>query len=79
MGQTKQPAKTILNELPPLLPIDAVADLLALKRRSINRLIREGRLTATKLTRSNGRAGRRLVLTSSVEALIVAGMDDSSA
>ena len=73
---TAQETSKILPGVPPLLSIDEVASLLRLKRRSVTRMLQQGRLKASKLTRGPGTAGRRLVLRSSVEALIQAGLDE---
>ena len=69
---------TALADLPPLLTIRQTANLLHLSPRRISEIVQDGRLVTTKITRSSGPAGRRLILRSSVERLIVDGMDDSS-
>lgn len=66
----------LLDGLPLLLSLSETAELLHLTRRSVTRLLAEGRLRGTKITRSRGPAGRRLILRSSVEALVQAGMDE---
>jgi excisionase family DNA binding protein len=76
---TRNNTSDYLTELPLLLSIDEVADLLRLKRRSITRMLQQGRLKSTKLTRSRGTAGRRLILRSSLEKLIQNGLDDHEA
>lgn len=72
----KASARGHLAGLPPLLSISEVQALLHLKRRSVTRLLAEGRLRGPKITRSSGPAGRRLILRSSLEELIAAGMDE---
>lgn len=68
---------SLLADYPILLTIDESADILHVKRRSISRYVAQGLLVATKLKRGSGTAGRRLILRSSVEALIAAGMDNA--
>jgi len=63
------------DAVPPLLTIDETAELLHLSRRRISAMLSEGRLRGSKITRSGGPGGRRLVLRSSIEALIVQGME----
>ncbi len=75
MQRQKFQSSNYLAELPPLLSIDRTAELLVVTRRTIARMIAEGRLRSTKLTRSSGPGGRRLVLRESVEELIELGMD----
>jgi len=65
-----------LIELPPLLSISEVQGLLHLTRRSVTRLLAEGRLRGPKITRSRGPGGRRLILRSSLEELVQAGLDE---
>ena len=73
---TQDRPTSYLSGLSPVLTIDEVASLLRLKRRSVTRMLQTGRLIGSKLTRSGGTAGRRLILRESVERLIAAGMDE---
>ncbi|MBN1654386.1 MAG: helix-turn-helix domain-containing protein [Deltaproteobacteria bacterium] len=66
---------SLLAEYRPLMTFDEVQQLLNLTRRSVARLVSEGRLRGPKITRGSGTSGRRLILRDSVERLIVDGMD----
>jgi hypothetical protein len=76
MPKLNNHTQTYLGEYRPLLTFAEVEQLLCLKRRSVARLVAQGRLVGPKLTRGSGTAGRRLILRESVERLIRDGMDE---
>jgi excisionase family DNA binding protein len=75
MKKLKQINESFAN-VAPFLTIQEVATLLRCSNRTIARMLAQGRLRGSKITRSSGTAGRRLILRSELEQLVSAGIDD---
>jgi|WetSurMetagenome_2_1015567.scaffolds.fasta_scaffold27789_2 hypothetical protein len=73
----REAVHALLDTEPAFMSLERVASITDLSVRSVSEYCRKGVLASTKPGRSTGTAGRRLVLRSSLEEFLAAGMDHS--